>query len=78
MTRIIALGLLAMTLAGCNLSGGPLAEIPDELLTCSRSTTWRRGGTQRDAAGHFVDLRAAHGDCFGKLGAVRAIARPGQ
>lgn len=78
MTRILAAGLLALTLGGCQHAAGPLAEIPDELLTCSGAPAWRRGGTQRDAAGHVVDLRAAHADCRGKLGAVRAIARPGQ
>lgn len=77
MTRILASVLLALTLAGCGVTTGSLAEIPDELLNCQGAPAWRRGGTQRDAAGHVIDLRAAHGDCFGKLGAVRAIARPG-
>ncbi|MCJ2046353.1 hypothetical protein MKK58_17700 [Methylobacterium sp. J-078] len=74
---LAAAALLALCLGGCQHAGAPLAEIPDELLTCSGAPAWKRGGTQRDAAGYVVDLRAAHADCRGKLGEVRAMARPG-
>lgn len=78
MKPILAAALLALALGGCQSRGVPLAEIPDELLTCQVAPAWRRGGTQRDVAVHVTDLRAAHGDCQGKLGAVRSIARPGR
>lgn len=78
MKPIFAAALLALALGGCQHSSGHLAEIPDELLTCQGAPTWRRGGSQLDVAVHVTDLRGAHGDCYGKLGAVRAIARPGQ
>ena len=53
MTRILALGLLALALVGCGLTTGSLAEIPDELLNCQGAPAWRRGGTQRDAEGRW-------------------------
>lgn len=74
---LAAATLLALCLGGCQHAGAPLAEIPDELLNCSGAPAWKRGGTQRDVANHIVDWRAAHGDCSGKLGEVRAMARPG-
>ncbi|ACB24631.1 MULTISPECIES: hypothetical protein [Methylobacterium] len=78
MKPLLAVALLALALGGCQHSSGPLAEIPDELLTCQGAPAWRRGGSQRNVAVHVTDLRGAHEDCYGKLGAVRAIARPGQ
>ncbi|MCG5246864.1 hypothetical protein LPC10_17745 [Methylorubrum sp. B1-46] len=71
MNRILASAAIAACLAGCQTTARPTVQA--SMLACQEAPTWRRGGTQRDVAGYVTDLRDAHADCRGKLGAVHGL-----
>jgi hypothetical protein len=76
--KLIVVIASAALLTAC--AGGPVTQlqverqrVPASLLTCADAPTPPDAALQSEVARYIVDLYDAHGDCRGKLGALRGL-----